>query len=338
MQMDQLRVLQNAIRAYGIHPDSLTIEQELQSYGKHGDMHFKIRVHHQLYSARFIVDKRYDTDVFITLSDEVLNEQIRFCNYLVDSGIPFMKHVKTQYGEPFTRVHVAGREWRLLLFEWIEGEHITHCTEQIASTFGEFAQHIHTVSTGFESTIFPQLSHLEGYHQFYNMLYSTLEAAVLMPATKEALQSYLHEVEHHLHRAKAESFEFIVQSDLNPMNVIWNSEQEIVGLVDFESITYTDRLEALAWLIKWYSRTDGITSHQMSPVVAQALLKGYGVEEMCRPAEWKRLASLVWLTGCLNWNFTSKTIELMKNQKEALLQEHISRFVERGEQLLLLVQ
>ncbi|MFD1888236.1 phosphotransferase enzyme family protein [Paenibacillus wenxiniae] len=338
MKIDKTLLLQRAIYLYGLNANSLTIEQELQSYNQHGDIHFQIRINHQSYSARLIGNKRYETDVFIGLSDEIVHEQIRFCSYLVDAGIPFMKHIETQYGEPFIRFHFADQEWRFILFEWLEGEHITHGTERIAYTFGEFARNIHRVSAQFESTIFSQSSHLQGYDQFYHLLHTPVEMATLMLSTKELLRSYFKQVEYHLQCAKADSFNFIVQSDLNPLNVLWNSDQQVIGLVDFESITYTDRLEALAWLIKWYSRTEGVISHQMSPVLTEALLQGYGADKILTSVDWQRLPSLIWLTGCLNWNFISRTIELIGNEQETLLQQHLSTSIKRGEQLLSLIR
>lgn len=132
--MDKIQLLQKAIKQYGINPTSLMIENELQPNSWHGDLHFKIHVDKKSYSARFIGNNRYETDVFIKLSDEVLTEQMKFCKYLRNSGIPFMEHVSTSKGEPFTSVKDVDKEWKFVLFEWIQGEHLTHCTEFIECT------------------------------------------------------------------------------------------------------------------------------------------------------------------------------------------------------------
>ncbi|MEK1830292.1 phosphotransferase [Priestia megaterium] len=68
-----------------------------------------------------------------------------------------------------------------------------------------------------------------------------------------------------------------MQSDLNPLNILWDETDSITGIIDFEHIGYTDRIEGIAWLIKWYSRTQGIGNNEVSPRLAQSLLKGYGM-------------------------------------------------------------
>lgn len=335
--MDDVQLLKLALKQYGLNSHNLIIEKELQSNNWHGDLHFKINIDNQSFSARFIGNKRYETDVFIKLSNTVLNEQIRFCNYLQKSEIPFMKHVPPFNEESFTSICFEDKEWRFILFEWIEGKHITHCTATIAQSFGAFARKIHNISSKFKSHIFPQESHIKGYNEFYNLLVAYVNSSKLSTTTTALLKSYLNEIKHHIEHAKANSHEFIVQSDLNPLNILWNEREEIIGVVDFESITYTDKVEGLAWLIKWYSRTHGISSHEMSPSLAKSILQGYGATELLSPRDLKRLPSLLWLTGCLNWNFTSMTMDLIKNKEDILLKQHLIKYVERGEVLLSLL-
>lgn len=98
-------------------------------------------------------------------------------------------------------------------------------------------------------------------------------------------------------------------------NFLESFKGEVIGIVDFESITYTDRVEGLAWLIKWYLRPYGIGSHEMSPDLAKAVLRGYDAEEILTQNDLSRLPSLLWLSGCLNWNFIDKTIGLLKIRK-----------------------
>ncbi|WP_256123731.1 phosphotransferase enzyme family protein [Paenibacillus chitinolyticus] len=335
--MDKVQLLKMSIKPYGLNPSRLIIEKELQPDSWHGDLHFKIHVDNKSYSARFIGIKRYETDVFIKLSDEILTEQLRFCNYLLNSGIPFMEHVSTVNGEPFALVKDVDKEWKFVLFEWIQGQHLTHCTESIAEKFGAFARKIHNISSKFETVVFPKESHSKGHEHFYNLLCNHADSSKFSPSTNEILKSYLNEIEYHKDKAKTDSYDYIVQSDLNPLNILWNEDEEIIGVVDFESITYTDRVEGLAWLVKWYSRTHGIASHEMSPILAKSVLRGYGAEELLTQRDFERLPSLLWLTGCLNWNFTAKTIELLKNKEDALLIEHLTKYYKRGEILRSLI-
>ncbi|MFF2019708.1 phosphotransferase enzyme family protein [Paenibacillus sp. NPDC058177] len=332
-----MQLLKLSIKQYGLNPSSLIIEKELQPNSLHGDVHFKIHVDNKAYSARFIADKRYETDVFIKLSDEVLTEQMRFCNYLLNSGIPFMEHVPAVNGEPFIVVKDIDKEWKFVLFEWIQGQHLTHCTETISEKFGSFARKIHNISSKFESVVFPKESHSKGHGHFYNLLRNHTVSSKFSLSTNELLKSYFNQIEYHKDKEKTDSYDYIVQSDLNPLNILWNEYEEIIGVVDFESITYTDRVEGLAWLVKWYSRTHGIASHEMSSTLAKSVLRGYGAEELLTQRDFERLRSLLWLSGCLNWNFTAKTIELIESNEDALLKEHLTKYFKRGEILLSLI-
>lgn len=329
--MDKMKLLQTAIKPYGLNPGRLLIEKELQPDSWHGDLHFKIHVDNKSYSARFIGNKRYESDVFINLSDEVLTEQLRFCNFLLNSSIPFMKLVSTLNGEPFTLVEAADKQWRFVLFEWLQGQHFTHCTESTAEKLGAFARRIHNISSKFETVVFPKESHCKGYDHFYQLLCTHADSTKFSPSTNALLKSYFNEIEYHKDKVITDCYDYIVQSDLNPLNILWKEDEEISGVVDFESVTYTDRVEGLAWLVKWYSRTHGIASHELSPTLAKSVLRGYGAEELLTQRDFERLPSLLWLSGCLNWNFTAKTMELLKNHEEALLKEHLTTYFKRGE-------
>ena len=88
-------------------------------------------------------------------------------------------------------------------------------------------------------------------------------------ACKE-LREYIDLAKYHIECAYTSELEFIVQTDLNPLNVLWGSSQKVKGIVDFESISYVDRIEGLAFLIKWYSRTEGVQSHEVCSKVASS--------------------------------------------------------------------
>ncbi|WP_374706948.1 hypothetical protein [Paenibacillus sp. J31TS4] len=210
--MDEAHLLELAVKQYGFHPSRLRIERKLQANHWHGDLHFHIHIDDKSYSARIIGNKRYETDAFIKLSNEVLNEQIRFSQYLLHSGIPFMKHVPTRSGESFTSLRVEEKEWRFVLFEWMKGEHLTHCTETIARTFGAFARKIHNLSSKFETNVFPQESHSKGHQEFYQLLCSHAASHKLSPTASSLLTSYLSEAEYHKDHAMTDTHDFIAQN------------------------------------------------------------------------------------------------------------------------------
>ncbi|MFE5128547.1 phosphotransferase, partial [Bacillus mobilis] len=274
---------------------SLLVEEELHKNSWHTDLHYKIMVNGNRYSARFINSDRTSNPAFGTLSNEQLKEQVRFTYYLREHGIPFMQINKNRAGEPFTLAAWNDEQYRFVLSNWIEGEHVTHCTEAIAKAFGKEARKIHDISNAFQSSIFQKKSHLDGYTQFIHMLESKASAC-------KELREYINLATYHIECAYTSELEFIVQTDLNPLNVLWDSSQQVKGIVDFESIGYVDRIEGLSFLIKWYSRTEGIHSHEVCSNIAGAFLEGYRVHNIVRSNDYKRLSSLLWLSGSLNWN------------------------------------
>ncbi len=140
---------------------------------------------------------------------------------------------------------------------------------------------------------------------------------------------------YHIECAHTTDLRFIVQTDLNPLNVIWNSNQCVKGIVDFESIGYVDRIEGLAFLIKWYSRTKGIESHEVYSSVAKTFLEGYRAHNILTSNDYKRLSSLLWLSGALNWNFVKKTLSMLDDVGR--LEEHLKVYRVRGERLSSLI-
>ncbi|MDZ4479185.1 MULTISPECIES: phosphotransferase enzyme family protein [Bacillus cereus group] len=303
---------------------SLAVEEELHNNSWNTDLHYKIIVNGKRYSARFINSNRTINPAFGALSNEQLIEQVRFTYYSREHGIPFMQIKENRAGDSFTIVTWNDKQYRFVLSNWIEGEHITHCTEAIAKAFGKEARKIHDISNAFQSSIFQKKSHLDGYAQFIHMLESKASAC-------KELREYINLAKYHIECAYTSELEFIVQTDLNPLNVLWDSSEQIKGIVDFESISYVDRIEGLAFLLKWYSRTEGIHSHEVSPSVARAFLEGYKASNILTLKDYKRLSSLLWLSGGLNWNFVKKTMNLMGD--ESALVEHLRVYKGRGERL-----
>ncbi|PGS50585.1 hypothetical protein [Bacillus sp. AFS041924] len=46
----------------------------------------------------------------------------------------------------------------------------------------------------------------------------------------------------------------------------------------------------------------------------------------------ERLSSLLWLSGCINWNFFKTTSELIKTNEEKL-NTHLNYYLQRGKKL-----
>ncbi|MET7021343.1 phosphotransferase [Bacillus mycoides] len=317
-------IIKDILMNYFKEIHTLIVEEELHKNSWHTDLHYKIMVNGNRYSARFMNSNRTINPAFGTLSNEELKEQVRFTHYLREHGIPFMQINKNRMGESFAFVTWNDEQYRFVLSTWIEGEHITYCTETMAESFGKEARKIHDISSTFQSSIFQKKSHLDGYSDFIKLLENK-------GSTCKELRGYIDLAKYHIECAHASDLEFIVQTDLNPLNVIWNSSQCVKGIVDFESIGYVDRIEGLAFIIKWYSRTKGIQSHEVCSSVASAFLEGYKASNILTLNEYKRLSSLLWLSGSLNWNFVKKTMNVLDDGRG--LKEHLKGYKIRGERL-----
>ncbi|MED3398405.1 phosphotransferase enzyme family protein [Bacillus wiedmannii] len=301
---------------------TLVVEEELHKNSWNTDLHYKIVVNGDRYSARFINRARTINPAFGTLSNEQLKEQVRFTYYLREHGIPFMQIKENRAGESFTLVTWNEEQYRFVLSTWMEGEHVTYCTETMAEVFGKEARKIHDISSTFQSPIFQKKSHLDGYGEFIKLLENK-------GGTCKELRGYIDLAKYHIESAHTNDLEYIVQTDLNPLNVIWDSNQCVKGIVDFESIGYVDRMEGLAFLIKWYSRTEGIESHEVCSKVARAFLEGYKAHNILTSNDYKRLSSLLWLSGSLNWNFVKKTLLVISDERK--LEKHLEVYRVRGE-------
>ncbi|MCQ6563754.1 phosphotransferase enzyme family protein [Paenibacillus mendelii] len=327
-------MLREAIQFYDLDPATLQIEDRLHGM-YHSDYHYKIRVEEKCYSARFIGKRRYEHDVFFELTDQVLAEQLDFIDHLNRHGIPFMR-LQPASTSKFVTVSWKNVDYRFLLFEWIEGRHITHCTESVSFKFGEMARKFHEVALHYRCSL-PKQSQFVGTKQLLALLECACSAASLTTENWDLLQNYIHLANKHINRAYAGELEFTMQSDMNPLNILWDEDENIVGIIDFEHIGYCDRVEGLAWLIKWYSRTKGLKSHEVSPALTESLLLGYRAQDFLRQEDRQRLSSLLWLTGCLNWGFVDKTKKILESKDHSQLHEHLAKFRDRGLNLSALI-
>ncbi|MGD7043915.1 phosphotransferase enzyme family protein [Jeotgalibacillus proteolyticus] len=335
---NEKKMICTALEAYGENPKALTRYEKLAE-NFHGDHHFQIQLENTCYSARFIGSHRYDHDVFGELTDDVLTEQMKFCDFLNENEIPFMRRKPPADGNPYIHLNWKDSAYRFLLFEWMEGRHITHCTGEVAYKMGKMVRRYHTMTYTYNASL-PKVSHLEGYEKFIKMIRTAMTDSTINDQERSMLHTYLQTAEQHIERSASSNFDFIMQSDLNPLNILWDETNTITGIIDFEHIGYTDRMEGLAWLIKWYTRPYGIGNNVGSPKLAQSLLKGYGAEDFLNKEKLVRLQSLVWLSGCMNWGFTAKTLDLLKEHDgtgQMELNGHLVTYQERGEKLKSLV-
>lgn len=97
-------IIKDVLMNYFKEIHTLVVEKELHKNSWHTDLHYKIIVNEERYSARFINSKRTINPAFGSLSNEQLIEQVRFTYYLREHKIPLMQINKNRAGEPFTLV------------------------------------------------------------------------------------------------------------------------------------------------------------------------------------------------------------------------------------------
>ncbi|MEK4521068.1 phosphotransferase [Psychrobacillus sp. FSL W7-1457] len=330
-------MIKKALEPYLLGNEVLFIEKELHKGSWNSDLHYKIVADGKPFSARFIKNNRSPNNIFGEISNDTLLEQTKFCRFLVNNKIPFIRLLPTSEGFPFTTITWEYETYRFILLEWIEGQHITHCDAYIAEEFGKIARKIHDISSLYKSSVFQKQSQLVGYSRFVENLRNKVKESYISIDNLKMVDEYLEITEYHIENATTKHFDFIIQSDLNPLNIIWDKHEKIKGIVDFESIGYSDRIEGLAWLIKWYSRTNGISSTEMSPIVANAFINGYKINDVLCENDINRLPSLIWLSGCINWNFVRNTIKILETNNEEILKQHLTAYKQRGEKLLKLI-
>ncbi|PFR22791.1 hypothetical protein COK19_20990 [Bacillus cereus] len=333
------QMIRNALMCYFEEIHTVNIEENLHEGSWHKDLHYKIVVNGKRYAARFLCENRTENPAFGHITNEQLREQIGFTYYIREHGVPFMQIKKSIEHKTFVTIIWNCEIYRFVLSEWIEGRHITYCDKQIAEEFGREARKFHDISSSFQSAAFTKKSHLVGYREFIKLLRNKMAPENIAKEYNNELQNYLELAEYHIDRARSDDMNFIMQSDLNPLNIIWNEDCEIKGIIDFESIGYGERMEGIAWLIKWYSRSKGIHSHAVCSEVTQAFLKGYNADDFLDAHDYGRLSSLLWLSGCLNWNFVKKTLGMIEEGIELkLLNEHLKVYKTRGEGLSTLIK
>ncbi|MGX8238729.1 phosphotransferase [Exiguobacterium undae] len=341
-QTKSFNLIEQAVTSYGLDFRSLEIEPvSLTTYGKHGDVHYKILIDGHPYSIRLLPEQRYTGSALSHSTLDTLELQLRYTDYLRTQDIPFMERVKSMHEALFTTITDSdGQNWTCCLFHWMDGQHVTANTVHTAARMGTLARRLHDVSLHQHDICFPYIDHTVAYQRWLGDL-QRLSISQMPEPLRNSLQEYLSLAQFHLDTArhyKSSSLQPVISTDLNSLNILWNQGQQIVGIVDHEHIGATDRVQDLAWLIKWYARTESIESHTVSGRLAKILLAHYNSPTMLVPEEDPRLAALLWLSGCMNLHFVERTKQLAFDAKNnpggyEQLQLHLQTYRARGEQL-----
>lgn len=341
-QTKPFTLINQAVMSYGLGFQSLEVEPvSFTTYGKHGDLHYKTLVDERPYSIRLLPKKRYVNSDLSQSTPDLITKQLRYTDYLRAHGIPFMERVEPSRNGLFTTItDPSGQNWTCCLFHWMDGQHVTANTVHTAAQMGTLARRLHDVSLHQQEIRFPFIDHTVAYQRWLDDL-QRLSISRMPEPVRNSFQEYLNLTQYHLDTAQhhqSPSIQPVISTDLNSLNVLWDSDQQIVGIVDHEHIGATDRVQDLAWLIKWYARTEGIDSHDVSGCFAKSLLAHYNSPTMLVPEEDPRLAALLWLSGCFNLHFVVRTKHLLQEagqhpEQYNPLQLHLQTYRLRGERL-----
>ncbi|MCK2157339.1 aminoglycoside phosphotransferase family protein [Exiguobacterium sp. 17-1] len=342
-QTNPFTLINQAVMSYDLDFQSLEVEPvSLTTYGKHGDLHYKILIDGHPYSIRLLPKKRYIESSLPQSTSDILTLQLRYTDYLRTQGIPFMERVKPANEAFFTTItDPVGLHWTCCLFHWMDGHHVTANTIHTAARMGTLARQLHDVSLHQHDICFPYIDHTIVYQRWLGDLQRLLVSR--MPeSARNSLQEYLNLAQYHLDTAKyhqSPSFQPVISTDLNSLNILWNQNQQIIGIVDHEHIGATDRVQDLAWLIKWYARTEGIGSHDVSGRLAKSLLTHYNSPTVLVSQDDPRLAALLWLSGCFNLHFVERTKQLAFDAENNPIgydqfRLHLQTYRLRGERLV----
>jgi aminoglycoside phosphotransferase len=106
----------------------------------------------------------------------------------------------------------------------------------------------------------------------------------------------------------------VVHGDLNFPNIFWSGDS-VTGIVDFDQIGVSDRVEELAWATKWWSRPRGIAERFHDSALARDVLAGYDDSRV----DQEVLSAVMWLSGCLNANSVRHVLQASADVRPAVL-------------------
>lgn len=150
------KLLKHLLKQFPLSVKSIEIIKDFNIKKWHNEKHFKILVNNCAYSARFISTHRSNNEFFGELSDEIIEDQIKFTEFLVENRIPFMRIVKSRKNERFMSVLIENQSYRFILFKWIDGIHITKFDYMITEKVGMMAASFHKTAARFKCNSFPK--------------------------------------------------------------------------------------------------------------------------------------------------------------------------------------
>lgn len=326
-------LLITALKNRGITGE-LTAIRELQ-VGWHGDLQFKVLKNGQGYLVRLLrTDRVFNCLPPRVLNDAILQAQLAFGKLLTEKNIPFMPLLRADDGALFTHVIWKEMEYRLLVFKWLDGRQVDCSDEKTAYTVGQLVKRMHQVTEDQPTAHLLEINGKRDYQERWQKIMALLSSTKLSGDVQAQVAKYIQIAAEEI----ATAFEskagpvIPIHGDLNFPNLFWdNTLDEVTGIIDFDSIGLAERVNELAWIVKWYSRAQGIHKEQFSLDLARQVFRGYDAYNVLTADEMVRFPSFVWLHSCLNNNFLKHFCDsLEKGDTLALLQ----KYTDRGEKFL----
>jgi hypothetical protein len=247
----------------------------------HGDLHMHVRdergASFSVRAVRLGRARRYEDAEPCTARS--VCRQIEVARVFRAAGLPFMQ---------LARGPIEMEGFVVVAFAWADARPRVTPDIETARAVGALLRAFHDVGRRVDASGLPR-------HDVAAMARRSLvELADVAPA---AFLRRAEEVVTRLHARVPRPI--VTHGDLNLPNVLF----EPPCVVDFDQIGAQDPYEELAWVIKWWSRRDGVGDNKHEPALARAVLDGYDER-----IESGALAPILWASGCLNANGAAKLV------------------------------
>lgn len=284
----------------------------------HKDIQYKIKMNGNFYAAR-IMEKTREFNCLppVILDDDMLKEQLRIGTFYDENHIPFMKNYMSDC--LYKAFRYQGNEYRFILHQWVEGDVVRYSTENVAYTMGNITRKIHDATLGMRSHT---LVEINGKQEFRERL-QIIEGNIVRRC--ECLDAYIEFSKEAIEKGFSSDSELIVvHGDLNYDNIILNEEEQIQGIIDFDSIGLSSRINEFAAVMKWYSKN---INEEYDSRLACKVWEGYKTTDSFTRKELQCLPYLVWLRNCLTNRFVKYYLLSIKNNST---EELIKRYSKSG--------
>lgn len=304
---------------------------ELSVQNWHGDRFFRLASADVSYVVRTIERGRpYRTSPPQILTDSLLSAQLRTCEALSSHRLPYMELVAPKNAEtPWGEAVIAGREYRVVVFKWVEGKVLQQVNSRQVAQIGYWLGRSHAYSRDAlnpDPDVFPRSHDYELHDQWSR---DTRQLLAASPLAEEIVSPYLEKCDQHVAflRQHLRTARIVVHGDFNLQNVFWTEAGQRLGtVIDFDQIGVSRAVEDLGWVVKWYGLRSA-PGEDLDSLVA--LLRQYDSQRALSGEELQCLPALLWLSCGLNYNFVLRVGHVMGGSSTNAVADQL-RAIERN--------